>query len=384
MARRVYLHVGIAKTGTTYLQRTLFTNRELLERHGVRYPGVKPGSQFLGSLDLRGTTFKGHTYDGLEGSWGRLVAQVDAFAGNALISHETLAHAKPEHIDRAVHSFTTDDVRVVVTCRDLARQVPAVWQESVKNRGERGYDEFLAQVFSSWRRKGRLTGGFWRAQDTAALVSRWADVVGIARVCLVTVPPSGAEKLELWRRFARATELPDLDYSFARSAGNTSLGVTEAELLRRLNPLLKDELDWPQYERVVKRQLVEGVLAPIDQQHRITVPPAWQPDLAAITLEQLELLERSGVTVVGDLRDLEVPAVESARPAPQPSDVTDRELLDVSLQVVARLTAQRNRAPMLPPQPSLRQLLEPGSFRQVTELLRSTVRRRFRSRSSPK
>jgi len=97
VSRTVYLHVGIAKTGTTYLQRRLFANRELLERHGTLYPGSGPAAHFLASLDLRGTTFKGHAYEGVEGAWDRLVAAADGFGGNTLISHETLARAKPAH-----------------------------------------------------------------------------------------------------------------------------------------------------------------------------------------------------------------------------------------------------------------------------------------------
>ena len=92
MSRTVHLHVGIAKTGTTYLQRTLYANRRALERNGTCYPGREPAAHFFGSLDLRGTTFKGHVYDGVAGAWGRLVALADEFEGTALISHETLAH----------------------------------------------------------------------------------------------------------------------------------------------------------------------------------------------------------------------------------------------------------------------------------------------------
>ena len=36
---RVYLHIGAPKTGTTYLQEVLFTNRARLAEHGVLYPG---------------------------------------------------------------------------------------------------------------------------------------------------------------------------------------------------------------------------------------------------------------------------------------------------------------------------------------------------------
>ena len=39
MAERVYLHVGLPKTATTYLQTILWANRDVLEEQGVRLPG---------------------------------------------------------------------------------------------------------------------------------------------------------------------------------------------------------------------------------------------------------------------------------------------------------------------------------------------------------
>ena len=35
----------------------------------------------------------------------------------------------------------------MLTIRDLGRQIPAVWQENVKNRATSSYDEFLNDIF---------------------------------------------------------------------------------------------------------------------------------------------------------------------------------------------------------------------------------------------
>jgi hypothetical protein len=55
----VFLHIGIAKTGTTYLQGLMWHNRGLLERNGLRYPGDLPGDHFRASVDLREKPFAG-------------------------------------------------------------------------------------------------------------------------------------------------------------------------------------------------------------------------------------------------------------------------------------------------------------------------------------
>ena len=42
MSRRVYLHVGAPKTGTTYLQDRLTLNADSLAGHGVHFPTRSP------------------------------------------------------------------------------------------------------------------------------------------------------------------------------------------------------------------------------------------------------------------------------------------------------------------------------------------------------
>ena len=83
MARTVFLHVGLAKTGTTYLQRILDSNRELLGATVCCTRGPR-ADHFKASLDLRGTTFQGHTYAGSAGAWDRLVDEVDRYEGPRL------------------------------------------------------------------------------------------------------------------------------------------------------------------------------------------------------------------------------------------------------------------------------------------------------------
>lgn len=346
-SRTVFLHVGIAKTGTTYLQRTLFANRELLRLHGTLYPGAGPAAHFLGSLDLRGTSFKGHVYGGVHGAWDRLVAAADGFDGSTLISHETLARAKPDQIERAVTGFASADVRVVVTCRDVARQIPASWQETVKNRSETGYGDYLADLFATAPPRSRPRKGFWVAQDIEGVVGRWSAVVGTGNLTVVTVPPGDADRGELWRRFALATALPDIAYAPIADEANSSLGVAEAELLRRLNPLFAGTLDWPSYEARVKRRFAESVLAPLDSHGRLALPEAWSAQVSEIADAQIAFLQTSGVRVVGDLGDLE--PRRSTGTTHMPDTLDDGDLLATALLALAAMAVGQGEP--APPDP---------------------------------
>lgn len=337
MAGTVYLHVGTAKSGTTYLQRILARNRGLLKKNGVLYPG-KGSSHFFASMDLRGATFKGHEYPGTAGAWDRLAGEVREYDGDALISHETLGSAQPKVIEKAVGCFPGSDVRVLVTCRDLGRQIPAGWQERVKNRNDQTYAVFLQDVFSEWNgEQTSFRSVFWRTQNVVALTRRWSRALGAENVLVVTVPLSGADPDELWRRFARAADLPDLDYDVSSEVRNASLGAAEAELLRRLNPKFPDDLTWPEYESRIKGRFVLRELAPHNTRGGLSVPEQWREPTEQVAAQMIEFLRDLGCPVVGDLEDLR-PSFRSE--ASLPEEVSTDELLELSLQVLAEIASR--------------------------------------------
>ena len=67
---RVVLHVGLPKTGTTYLQAVLAHHRDALREAGVLYPFVRPQAMFLGAVEVRGSREKfGLTAEDVAGTW---------------------------------------------------------------------------------------------------------------------------------------------------------------------------------------------------------------------------------------------------------------------------------------------------------------------------
>ena len=66
----------------------------------------------------------------------------------------------------------THEVHVVVTARDLGRQIPAEWQERVKHRGGRDYMTFLKALMRSYRAKDNSLW-FWKVQHLPRILSTW-------------------------------------------------------------------------------------------------------------------------------------------------------------------------------------------------------------------
>ena len=188
MSPTVYLHIGAPKTGTTYLQDRLSRNAAALADHDVHFPGrsamVSPGLfHFRAALDLLGQDWGGAAGHA-EGSWDALVRRVQRKSGTVVVSHEILAPATPDAVARAM-SDLGPDVHVVYTVRDLGRQVPAAWQESIKQGRRWRYSSFVSRM-----ERGKTW--FSRAFDLPTVLGRWGAHVPPEHVHLVTVPASGS------------------------------------------------------------------------------------------------------------------------------------------------------------------------------------------------
>ncbi len=345
LARSVSLHVGVAKTGTSYLQRILFSNKERLRAAGHLYPGDSPHTHFRAALDLRGGSFKGHSYDKARGTWPRLADEVRAFDGSAIISHEMFARTGTNGRTRVVSDLAVDDLQVVITARDLGRQIPAVWQENVKNRSENTYAEYLHAIFEQPSEydaevADELANRFWRAHDLAGVAARWAKQVTPENVTIVTVPHDADDPDELWNRFREACRLPELDYEIPPGRENKSLGSAESEVLRRMNAKFPERMSWPQYEALVKGKFAVKVLAAHRAHGPLDVPAAWREQTVATAERQIERLSQQGYRVVGNLDELRPRFTGAANRSPD--DLSQDELLDLTVELLARV-AEKTR-----------------------------------------
>jgi hypothetical protein len=330
--RRVFLHVGSPKTGTTFLQQVLWSQRDRALEQGLLLPLERFADHFLASLDVRGLADRPEHPERAVGIWQQVVEEAEAWPGTVLVSHELFAAATAEQAQRAVAAFGPDtEVHVVVTARDLVRQIPAEWQEHVKHRSTKTFGEFVDDLRADTGEKS----WFWKVQDYAGVLERWSKAVPTDRVHVVTVPPPGADSGLLWVRFATLLGLDPGTFETTRSRSNPSLGVEQTELLRRFNASLGDRLPLPgPYPRVVKNVLAHRVLAgrPGD---RIVLDRQAHDFAVTRSREIADRLADLGVNVVGSLDELVPdPVGAESEPVPAPSEDV---LLDESLAAMAGL-----------------------------------------------
>ena len=338
-ASRVVLHVGAPKSGTTYLQRSLWNRREALAEVGVRCVGDLPRDMFHAAIGLRGSEkFWGMDPDEVRATWERLVGQVRHGSGTWVMSHELLSLCTARQAERALADLEGLDLHLVYTARDLGRQVPSEWQERVKNGATTSFGEFEQGIAE--RMNGDRSGGtFWRAQSAVDVLHRWGAALAPDHVHVVVAPQRGAPPEMLWERFGSAVGFDgQVITADAGSRSNQTLGSTQAELLRRVNERLGDRVPQPHYARLVKRQFSQSTLT-TQKSPPARCSPELLQQLHDFALEQNRQLREAGYQVHGDLAEL-VPDVDGGD-AVDPSSLSGDELTEAATTALADLLAER-------------------------------------------
>ncbi len=345
MSRVVYLHIGAPKTGTTYLQDRLNINAERLAEHHVAFPTgsrfVSPATyQFRAALDLLGQDWGGPAGHA-EGHWDALMKKVRRTRGNVVISHEILAPAPADKVAKAMNDLEGSEVHIVYSARDLARQLPSAWQESVKQGRHWSFRRYLKRI---------ETGRPWiyRSLDLPRVLSTWGAHLPPERVHVVTVPQVDLTRRRgeaLWLRFCRAFDLDPTWAPLDSERANRSLGIAETELIRQLNTRLgRTTLREQPVDQLVLQLLAQGELA-----NRETEPVRLPHGRFDWVEEQAELwidwLEGSGVEIIGDVDDLRPVRPPEGTPWRDPDKARNKQVLAVALDALEAMTREAARRP---------------------------------------
>jgi hypothetical protein len=306
--QQVFLHVGLPKTGTTFLQAVLAASRDQLSKHNISYPGRAP-AHFLAAQDLAQHLFMGRENPQVAGAWRKVVRQTRRGQETVVISHELFTLAQPEHIRQAVDDLAPSDVHMILTVRDFERQIPAVWQERLKNGGAVSFARHFSQAQEFALQRHTTPLGFWQQQDAVAILGRWLEVVPKEQVHVITVPQRGAPPDLLWRRFAQVIGLaPEaVDLTQIKATGNVSLRPPEAKILRRVNQRLQDTLPGQTYRTVVKRYLTEVAVDAPKTTTRYGMTDSQLAQAQTWSEELVEFLNQHDLAVVGDTAELIAP-----------------------------------------------------------------------------
>jgi hypothetical protein len=323
---RVFLHIGLPKTGTTYLQRTLWQSKQTLRDAGLLLPGHRRRHQ-LATLDLREDP-KLALRGGADAPWELLAEEARQWDGDVLISHEFFGAASPAQARRAVESFPEAEVHVLLTAREMVGLTISRWQEYLRNGGARPIDKYPRSD-----RYDPTDAWGWASFDLADILSRWGSVVAHDRIHVLPMTPDASDPSELMTRFLAVMGYDDVAVAMPAEPVNESLGLAEAELLRRTAPLMHDFRSARDRGTWIRGYLAAPGVMPRSGE-RFRPSEERLRELEARGRRAIAALQHDGYDVVGDISLLEPGDVSDRR---HPDEVTDTERLEVAVHVIAAL-----------------------------------------------
>src|SRR3569833_2202304 len=332
MASRLSLHIGLQKSGTTYLQELIASGADELAEAGVVYPVTPAGKRRRrtdnhewASYGLLGPEYPWVSEQRAaaeKGAWKALERQVARTKGTVLLSAEALSALRTPAIRTLLDRLAVGDVEVVVTARALSRSLPSLWQQHVRNGRRLGFERYLDMLgeqrrMPAARIEEEVDLHLWRAFASGRLVRRWASEVGESRVRVVTSPGRPPELL--WARFAEAIGRPGFTFRAEDAARPVHTGLTapEAVVLASLNSALASAGGPSDRARRLREAvLTEGFQTRAERGPRIAIPERWRACVAEWSAEDVTELLAGGVTVIGDVADLRSEPVGENVPAP--------------------------------------------------------------------
>jgi hypothetical protein len=344
-SRRLYLHIGLQKTGTSYLQNVMWLNQDRLRELGLDLVPPSKRATFNLMLDVRQRYNPEFDPPAVATALAKLPGQLaSASRPAALVTEESLAPARDAQIQRLLAACADREVHLVITLRDLGRQIPSAWQQTLQSGGSLSYGAYLRRLRAQ---EGRPHTRLWSSKDVAAILERWSAHVPSDRIHLVTVPPPGSPHHTLLDRYARVLGIdPErLDREVERS--NESIGRVQAELVRRVNRRLEPAFrSRDVYGDIGKRYFAVRVLGPQGGE-KLRVPHEHEEWCRDVSQRFVDAIVKGGYPVEGDVLDLiPTPGAFAAEPR-----VTHREVADASVAALttiltddmAKLRARRLR-----------------------------------------
>lgn len=297
--QRLVVHIGPTKSGSTYLQRLLWTNVAVLADDGVYLPGRGQRDHFNIGRDLLQVP---QTADHPAGEWARALDRahreiVEAGSPTSLITDELLARATPAQIDRWYDRFAEFDVEIVYGLREFAGLVLSQWQTNVFQGRPQPLPEFLGGL------RARPRHRHWRMHDPWKVLPRWSHDYEVP-VHLLAVPRRGAAHDELWRRFQTIVGWHAATDTDAGPA-NVSLGLDEIDLLMRVQSHFDGEGRDVRRIQLLKRIAVDEVLAGVPERRPVLIPPEFQDWCRDQNAARRQLAQQPEIRFHGDLADLD-------------------------------------------------------------------------------
>ena len=343
MPKKVFIHVGFHKTGTTAIQESLFVNSKALKVLGTTYAKTGKRNAHKAAWALSGKTWGWKDRGGRKtpiSEWQKLLRKIKSRKTQVIVSSEFFSELSDEHLSKLALDLKGMDVHIIFTIRPFSKMLSSSYQQYLKYGLKASYEEWLRDIFAV-PNKSKLSPTFWKRHNHAKVIDRWQRTFGSQNIHLIVVDEN--EPDHLYRAFEEVLKLPKQTLNVVNSAGsNRSLSYAEISLLLAINRAFPASRIWPDYELFIRH----GAFRYITDEIKLTelderlLTPQWALDISKeLSKKSVREIEALNINIHGDLQKLltiDVPVGQNSEISEISLDVAASALLGFEKRAVLR------------------------------------------------
>ena len=344
MAKKIIVHAGFHKTGTTAIQSSFFAATKELGEAGITYPQVGGKAHHKAIYSLMGKTWGWEDRGGVlatDKKWRDFIKQVKRAKSTALISSEFLCELTEEQIARFKKDLGCSDVTIYFTLRPLLKIIPSAYQQHLKIGIKSNYEKWLHSILDE-PGVSTITPSFWIRHMHGDVLAKWVEHFGRENVIVIVVDEKKPEFM--YQEFNNLLSLklgllkPQLDQD-----SNRSLTLDEITLLNTINKKFSKKRSWHDYETFIRNGSIKYLTNKVvpDPEAARLLTPQWAVDIAKnVSKRNVEQIKLLGIKIIGDLDSFEsaqIPIGENPEVTMIPVDLAAKALVAMDLRVIEKL-----------------------------------------------
>lgn len=344
VAKKIFVHAGFHKTGTTAIQSSFFAATKELESAGIIYPHVGGKAHHKAVYSLMGKTWGWEDRGGVlatDEKWRRFVKTIKGSKSTALISSEFLCELTEAQIIKFKKDLGASDVTICFTLRPLLKIIPSAYQQHLKIGIKSSYEKWLHSILDE-PGVSTITPSFWVRHMHADVLAKWIKHFGSENVILLVVDEKNPEFM-----YDQFNSLLGLKPGFLAPQNdkdsNRSLSLNEITLLNTINKKFPKKRSWHDYETFIRngaiKYLTNKVTPEPDDARLLT--PQWAVDIAKeVSNKNVEKIKSLGIKIIGDIDSFESAQIavgENPEVTMIPVELAAKALIAMDLKVVEKL-----------------------------------------------
>lgn len=219
MTKRVIIHIGHLKTGSSSIQNFLWDNRLILKGKGVLYPEkALAHERFIGirHYHLGINPISNSKY------WTQTLAEIESSSKTAVLSYEGFIRLERDEIDFVKHQLSRHKVKVICYLRRQDEFIQSHYAEMIKNQGVTiPFTQFISRSPNYC--------------NYMPMILLWINAFNLKNICVRNFTEQASAKEGIIRDFLEQCKIDPSGLTFPKTQSNKSLSAEQLQIMYDIN-----------------------------------------------------------------------------------------------------------------------------------------------------